>query len=226
MDKEKLADKTKETDRILKGLATVTTLIGIDPAQALAGGWGKAPIGAYRGSLAFVDLDAAVKQPLALAEQLHILGKLDGRQEGYDLKTVTIPLGAVANQPVSGTLTVPAGKVFFLNAIRTTCPATGGANVITANWRLSHWADPSAAPNTAGQAYYAVDLNFGALGGNDVAEFHQEAPFFAITNSPWTLRLPAGTVLTATFTNTVAAAGAAVAGTIELFGFVGKSLVD
>lgn len=223
MGKEKLADKTKETDRPLRGL---TTLVGVSPAQAVSAGWGLVPVGAYRGGLAFLDLDAAVKQPLALAEQLHILGKLDGRLEGYDLRTVTIPLGAVANQPVSGTITVPAGKVFFLTAVRTTCPATGGANIITANWRLSHWTDPAATPNSAGQAYYGVDLNFGALGGNDVAEFHQEAPFFAITNSPWTLRLPGGTVLTVTFTNTVAAAGASVAGTIELFGFVGKPLVD
>lgn len=223
MGKERPADKTGQGDRPLRGL---TTLVGLNPAQALSAGWGKVLVGAFRGGLAFQDLDAAVKQPLALAEQLHILGKLDGRQEGYDLKTVTIPLGAVANQPVSGTLTVPAGKVFFLNAIRTTCPASGGANVIAANWRLKNWEDPSPAPNTAGQAYYALDLNFGALGGNDVAEFHQEAPFFAVTNSPWTLRLPGGTVMTVTFTNLVAAAGAAVAGTVELFGFVGKPLVD
>jgi len=62
---------------------------------------GVIPMGDYKGYGALWDIDKAVKQPLVLAEQLHILGILDGREEDYDLQTIRIPTGSVAGAEVT-----------------------------------------------------------------------------------------------------------------------------
>ncbi len=207
----------------LQALASLTPLAATQGRSA--GSLGVVPIGVYKGAAAFWDLDAAVNQPLVQAELAHILGKLDGREEGYDLRTVTVTLAALANQAFSGQLAVPAGQVWFVTGIRTTLPASGGANIIAGNWQCDLWTDRSGTPSPLGQAWYPLGLNLGVMGGNDTAEFHPGAPFFAIDNKPVALRLPAGKKLTFTVINTVGVAGGAVAATLEVFGYVGKTLV-
>jgi len=174
---------------------------------------------------AFLDLDRLVIQPLVWAEQQHILGILDGREEDYDLQTLTTVLGEAPLTPHTAQLTVPAGQVWFINAVETVIPASGGANVITANWRCSLWTDRAAVPSTNGQAFHPADLNFGVGGGTQWDEFGVIPLLWAATNKPATLRLPAGTVLTVTFTNTVAAAAAAVNCLFRIYGSIGKLLV-
>jgi len=55
-------------------------------------------------------------------------------------------------------------------------------------------------------------------------EFSAIATVFNIANKPTLLRLPAGTTITGQLTNTVLAA-TGVAGTMQLFGYMGKQLV-
>ena len=190
-----------------------------------AGSLGVVPIGSYRGGVAFWDLDLAVRQPLVWAEQQHILGILDGREEDYDLQTLAIVAAEAALTPHTGTLTVPAGLVYYLNAVEMVLPGSGGANIITGNWRCSLWTDRAATPSPAGQAFHAVDVAFGVGGGTQWDEFGVIPLLWAPTNKPVALRLPAGTVLTFTAINTVAPAAANVNAIFRVYGYIGKALV-
>jgi len=218
MGKQKLVDKS------------------IDPIKALQSGSytiaqvqqmfnGVIPIGDYKGYGALFDIDLLVKQPLVQAEQQHILGILDGREEDYDLQTVSIPLAAAAGAVVTGSLTVPAGEVWYINAIRIVLPADQGGSP-TANWYNSMWTDRAATPNAAGQPFHAAGINFSPGGGTQWDEFTNPANWWAPTNKPVLLRLPGGTVITMGVVNTGAVATAQMDCTIALFGFVAKSLVD
>ena len=221
--KQRVVDKTISPAEIVKAMmaGSITT------AQAQAMYNGVIPIGDYKGIAAILNIDLLVKQPLVLAEQLHILGVLDGREEDYDRQTVTIPASAAALVSVAENLTVPTGEVWFLTAIESILPASGGANIITGNWHCSLWTDRAAVPSAFGQSFHAAAFNFGVGGGTQFDEFSPPAVWWVITNKPYPLRLPAGTVLTFVATNTgVAAPAAAVNAVFNIHGYIGKSLVD
>ena len=208
-------------EKVIKALQTGSLTF----TQAQAMGLGMLPIGDYKGYAANWDIDLAVNQPLVQAEQLHILGILDGRLEGHDLLTVTIPLGSVAGAPLSGNLAVPADEVWFINAVRMVTPADNGGSP-TVNWHCSLWTDPAATPSAFGQPFHAAGINFTPGGGTQWDEFGIPATVWDATNKPMMLRLPGGTVITLTVINTGAVAIGAMACTLALFGSVGKTLVD
>jgi len=208
-------------NKVVKGLmaGTYTT------AQVQQMFPGSIPIGDFKGYGALWNIDMAVKQPLVQAEQSHILGILDGREEDYDLQTVSIPLGAVANAIVAGDLEVPSGEVWYVNAVRIVLPADHGGSP-SANWHCSLWTDRAATPSAYGQPFHAAVVNFTPGGGIQDDEFSPPANWWGLTNNPVLLRLPSGTVITFTVQNTGAVATAQMDCTIRLFGFVGKTLVD
>ena len=123
-----------------------------------------------------------------------------------------------------GTLTVPAGEVWFVNAIESVIPASGGANIIVANWFCSIWTDRVGALGL-GQPFHGAGFNFGVGGGTQWDEFGVIPLLWAATNKGGALRLPAGTVLSVIFTNTVAVAAGAVNCLFRVYGYIGKSLV-
>jgi len=220
MGKERLVDKSITPQQVLYSLTPALAVEG-----RARGSLGVVPIGSYKGGVAFWDLDKAVNQPLVLAEQLHILGILDGHEEDYDLQTITTVLAEPIGTIHTAQLTVPAGVVWFLNAVEMVVPASGGANAYTANWRCSLWTDRALVPSPNGQAFLAADFNPGVGGGTEWDEFGVVPLLWAATNKPQTLRLPAGTVLTVTFTNTLAVAAAAVNCLFRVYGYIGKLLV-
>lgn len=209
----------------------------IDPADAIAalqaGGMTLAQaqrafngvfiIGAHKGVPVSLDITTLI-EPLVLAEQQHILGLLDGREEDYDKQTITIPKGAVANAQVAEQLTVPAGLVAFITAIQLVTPADqGGTPAI--NWHCSLWTDRAATPSPYGQPFHAAPLSNSPGGGTFWDEFVPPANWWAATNKPVVLRLPAGAVLTFVATNLTADATADMVCTARLYGYIGKSLV-
>ena len=204
-------------------------LTSLTPASVTQGRaanqWGIIPIGAYKGAAAFFDLDKMANQPLVWAEQQHILGILDGREEDYDLQTLATIAAEAIGTVHTAQLTVPAGVVWFLNAVELVVPASGGGNAITANWRCSLWPDRSLVPCPNGQAFHPADYNPGAGGGTQWDEFGVICLAWAVDNKQSLLRLPAGAVLTVTFTNTLAVAAAAVNCIFRVYGFIGKLLV-
>ena len=208
-------------DKVVKGLAAGTYTV----AQVQQMFPGSIPVGDYKGYGALWDIDKAVKQPLVDAEQKHIQGILDGREEDYDLQTVSIPNAAAANSYVAGNLEVPSGEVWYVNAVRIVLPADQGGSP-SANWHCSLWTDRAATPSFYGQPFHAALLNFGPGGGINWDEFTSPANWWAATNKPILLRLPSGTVITLNVRNTGAVATAQMDCTIALFGFIGKALVD
>jgi len=221
MGERRLVDKTITAQDIARALQTGS----ITTAQAQQMFNGVMPIGDYKGYAAVLDLDLLVKQPLVLAEQLHILGILDGREEDYDKQTITIPSGAAVNAQVAEQLTVPDGEVWFVTAIELSTPADqGGTPAI--NWYCSLWTDRSATPSQYGQPFHSTPLSNTPNGGTWYDEFHSFAPSIAVGNKPVALRLPAGTVITFVATNLTAAATANMACTGKLYGYIGKALVD
>jgi len=204
----------------------LTSLTNLTPNQVIsnASQAGCIPVGNYKGSPAFWDLDKAVNQPLVLVEEKYILGILDGRTEDTDLQTQAVTLAEAIGTIHSATLTVPAGEVWFVNAIETVVPASGGANLITANWRCNLWTDLIGAL-AAGQNFHGADYSPGAGGGTDWAEFNPVTVILAVTNKPVALRLAAGTILTFTFINTVAVSAGTVNCISRVYGYKGKVLV-
>jgi len=220
--KRELVDKAVKPGLIgLRGLQTY----GLTIAQAQDAYAGVIPIGDFKGGAGIWDLDLAVKQPLVWAEQQHILGILDGRLEDYDLQTITIPAGALANAVQVASLTVPTGQVWFINAVAITLDAD---NVSTpaATWHCSLWTDPAATPSQYGQPFNAVAYNFTPAGGVNWDEFGVPATAWAATNKGVLLRAPAGTVFTFVVTNLGGVAGGAMVNTMQLYGSIGKPLVD
>lgn len=182
------------------------------------------PIGNYKGNAAFFDLDKLVNQPLVAAERAHIKGILDGREEDYDLQTVSIAAAEAVGTSHVGQITVPAAAVWFVSAIVCTLPGSGGANIVTGNWYCNLWTDRVGSLGY-GQAYHGANFDFGAAGGVQNDEFGWVSPLWAITNKAEPLRLPGGTVLTFIATNTNAVAAGAVNATIQVYGYVGEKLV-
>lgn len=222
MGKQRVVDKAISPQQILQALQAGS----ITFAQAQQMFNGVIPIGDFRGIAAALDIDLLVKQPLVLAEQQHILGILDGRLEDYDKQTITIPKDAVKDSVVAETLTVPTGEVWFVTIIELAVPAESGGRPAV-NWHCDLWTDPAATPSDYGQPFHSDPLSDAAGAAEEwYDEFHPGAPFFAGTNFPMMLRLPAGTVLTLTAKCLNGAATTDLACTIKLYGFIGKSLVD
>lgn len=221
MGKQKVVDKTITPQQILRALQAGSITI----TQAMQMYSGVMPIGDYKGIAAIFDLDKLVVQPLVLAEQLHILGNLDGATEDTDLQTITVPVGALATAVVSETLTVPDDEVWFINGVVGTCAADATGTILW-NWRCSLF--PDVGGNVLGALYHtawlATPVGAPPLLGWD--EFSAIATLFAIGNKPVPLRLPAGESITGSLMNGVGAAAAAgVVGTMQLFGWKGKPLV-
>jgi len=218
MGERKIVDKSVGPAEIVRALQTGNITI----AQAQQMFNGVMPIGDYKGAAAILDLDALVKQPLVLAEQLHVLGNLDGGTEDTDLQTITVPAGALATAVVSETLEVPAGEVWYINAVVGTCLADATGTIVY-NWRCSLF--PDALGSELGGLYHtnwiATPL------GPQYDEFSAIATLFAVGNKPMPLRLPAGATITGQLMNAAGAAAATgVTGTLQLYGWRGKPLVD
>lgn len=219
----KVQGRQRVQDKTMRALETIVSLTPNNVTGGTAQNqMGTLPIGVYKGVPAFWDLDKACNQPLVHAEQLHILGLLDGREEDYDLQTITIPNASAIGAILTETLTVPAGEVWFVNMVRLVTPADvgGRANI---NWRCSLWTDRLAAA-AAGQLATAAGYA-NVAGGTNWDEFHAAAPFLANTGKNVPLRLPAGTIITFQATNTLVIATGAMACTGALFGWIGKTLV-
>ena len=223
-EEEDAVGKQSVVDKAIKPMST-TTLTNLTPALVTSGTpytqLGSLPIGYYKGAAAFWDLDLAVNQPNVLAEAQHILGNLDGATAATDLAAVAIPAAAVAGAVVTTTLTVPTGEVWFINAVVGTCLADATGTIVY-NWRCSLF--PDAAANVLGGVYHTAWLATPLAPQND--EFSAIAVVFAIGNKPIPLRLPAGTTLSHQLMNAAGAAAATgVTGTLQLFGWIGKTLV-
>ena len=213
--------KQRPVDKTIRPLTTLTNLTpAIVTASTAVGNLGNLPIGYYKGGTAFWDLDLAVNQPNVLAEQMHILGNIDGATEDTNLQTITA--GAiVAGVTVTETLTVPTGFVWYINAIVGTCVADATGTIVY-NWRCSLF--PDAAGNVLGGVYHTAWLATPLAPQND--EFSAIAVVFGIGNKPVPLRLPAGTTVSGQLMNAAGAAAATgVVATFQLFGWVGKTLV-
>jgi len=213
MGAQRLVDKT------IRPLTTISSISpsGVIPDVARAG---VIPVGNYKGVPAFWDLDKAVNQPLVNAEQFHILGNLDGATNGVDLATITVPAATVAGTVITVTLTVPAGEVWFINAVVGTCLADATGTIVY-NWRCSLF---TLAGVALGNTYHTAWLATPLAPQND--EFSPIATVFAIANKPIALRLPAGATISGQLMNAAGAAAATgVIGTMQLFGWKGKALV-
>lgn len=208
----------------IKIAQTVTSLTPAVVTNRDPGGLGVLPIGVYKGQAAFLDLDKLVNQPLVLAEAMHIEGILDGREEDYDLQTLVIPNASAIGASVTGTMTVPAGKVWYINTVELTLPADAGGSPAM-NWYNSQWIDRVGSA-AAGQPFHPAAVNFTPAGGIQLDEFSDAATLWAVANQQSMLRLPSGTVLTFVATNTVAIATAAMTCSAKVYGFETTQLCD
>jgi hypothetical protein len=218
--------KTQDKGVRLSALQTTTTLT---PAMVTGGvpvnQLGFLPLGEYKGEVRFFDLDLLVNEPLVLAEQLHILGLLDGREEDYDLQTLTIPNAAAIGAQVTSDIEVPSGEVWFISALEMVLPADAGGTP-TMNWHCDLWTDRSVTPSTYGQPFHAAAVSFSPGGGTQWDEFTYPGNWWAATNKQCPLRLPAGKKITFVVTNTVAVATAAMTCIGRVYGWIGKKLVE
>ena len=230
---KKLVDKTIRP--------MTTTLTTLTPALVTGGTpynqLGILPIGYYKGAAAFWDLNLAVNEPNVYAEQQYIMGLLDGREEGYDLRTLTIPVTAVAGTLTAGTLVVPAGELWYVNCVRMNCPGDVTAG-FTLNWACSLWTDRIGAA-AAGQPFRtaAVALASAVPAGiqthvapagaaiQQLDESGEVSLAWLFTNKVPLLRLPAGTIITFSVLTDTAVPTVPVACTLSLQGAMSRILV-
>lgn len=232
MGKQDVKDKTITPQAILGALQSGSITI----AQAMAMYNGVMPIGDYKGVASIFDLDKLVNQPLVSIEQQYIEGILSGREEDYDLQTITVPVTAAAGVIISDTITVPAGELWYVNAIRMACPGDLTAG-FTMNWHCSLWTDRAAVPSAFGQSFHSVAAVLGNLVGltthvapagaaiANLDEFGPIATAWLASNKVPLLRLPAGAVLTFTVLPDTALPTAATACTFQVYGALAKILV-
>ncbi len=219
----------------------LTTLSSLTPNQVIPNATqaGVIPIGNYKGIAAFWDLDKANNQPLVQAEQQYMEGILSGREAGYDLVTVTHIATIVAGTLATGSLTVPTGELWYVNAVSMNCPGDAAAG-FTMNWYCSLWTDRVGALGF-GQPFHApahalanfldagnpitTHIGPGAGAQNQLDEFGPVSNAWIISNKVPLLRLPAGTVITFTVLTDTAPVAVATACTLGIFGAMGKVLV-
>jgi len=220
MGKQRLADKT---------VRPLTSLTNLTPAAVTGGiainALGRLPIGVYKGAAAFWDLDKAVNQPLVVAEQQHILGILDGRENAYDLANIVVPALDPVGTPHVGIITVPAGELWYVNAVQGFSPANGAGSQVGFNWYCSMWTDRVGALGLGQPFHGAEQVSAINTPQTIVDDFHYVGAAWAVTNKPVMLRLPAGTVLTAIFSTRTLAGTPAIGCTFSVFGYMAKILV-
>ena len=218
MGEKKLVDKTIIPQQVLYDLTPQAAT-----RDRNAGSLGVVPIGYYREAAAFWDLDKAVNQPNVWAEQQHILGILDGREEDYDLQTLSIAAGEAVGTSHDAQLSVPDDEVWFINRVRMYVPKTLECSV-DANWYCSLWKE-RISDLGYGQPFYGAARNDGVGGPFTYdAEFGGARTAFGTNSKEVQLRAPGGTIFTVVFT-TRTAVGEAIDCTFQLFGYIGKSLV-
>ena len=222
MGKQELVDKT------IRPLST-TTLSTLTPSNFVVGvpapAYGAVVIGDYKGAAAFLDLNKMVNEPLVQAEWQHILGILDGREEDYDLQTSAIAALAAVGTTSTGSLTVPAGQVWYINTVQVDAPALGVGVQCGINWYCSLWTDRVGSLGL-GQPYHAAETLSGLNAAvNLTDDFWYTAPILGVGNKAVMLRAPAGTVFSATYAVRTLAAVNTVACTLILRGYIGKTLV-
>jgi len=235
MGKQRVTDKVIKPEDLVRAMQTGSLTTA--QAQQLYNGF--MPVGDYKGVAAIFDLDKMVNQPLVLAEQPHILGILSGREAAYDLVTVTHAVAIAAGTLGVGTLTVPTGELWLVNAISMNCPGDAVAG-FTMNWYCSLWTDrvgalgygqpfhnPAHALANLVDAGNALATHVAPAGGaiNQLDEFGEVATAWLISNKVPLLRLPAGTVITFTVLTDTGAVAVATASTLGVFGTIAKVLV-
>jgi len=234
MGKDRVKDMTIKPQTTLTNL-TPSTVTGGIAANSL----GMIPLGYYKGAAAFWDLNLAVNEPLVLVEQQYIDGILSGREEDYDLQTVTIAAAAAIGTRGTGILTVPTGELWYVNAISMNCPGDAVA-AFTLNWYCSYWTDrvgalgfgqPFHAPahalaNLVDPANALFTHNAVGIGNvNQLDEFGPVSTAWNIANKVPLLRLPGGTVITFEVLTDTGIVAVATACTLGVFGAMGKVLV-
>jgi hypothetical protein len=253
VDKTAIEIETISGKRIIRdarslGVSPLST--NVTPQQLLQQGHGAFNLGMYKGSLAVVDLDKQVNQPLVLAEEKYTLGILDGRLLNYDAVQVTTGAGDVTGTTKRARLTVPAGQVWIIHAVQIYVPkdTTGAVNV---NWRCSLWPDQVATggtPDADGQAFLETDgvgtnaigiwnflfgtlpvsTNIGSIVALAGAAGALGSAIATPKAMPKPLRLPGGSVITVQ--ETVNAVNGtivlALPVTLSVYGYVAKALVS
>ncbi len=172
------------------------------------------------GTLRLANLRTWV-EALAKAEKVHMVGKLDARDQIQAAVAAAAAIATLATQ----TLTVPSGEVWYLNMVELVSPAESGVGVgdlLQVNFRVSSFPD---AASTAGQLFFAAAQGTAAI-DNFFAEFHAAAPWLAEENFSEPLRLVGGDILTLVATLAGAVAGAALTATLIPHGWKGRLLVD
>jgi hypothetical protein len=202
MGKDKLVDKTIQP--LAAGGITVAQATG-RPANQL----GVLPIGYYKGTATFVDLDKLVNQPLVLAEKAYCLDRIDSRNG----VSVTVENGTGVGDVVdSDPIEVPAGEVWYLNRLSVVCPAAdadGSAsfNILVSSFPKVNGADKAYLPAAVTAMGATTDIDLPAQG-----QLGEE------------LRLVGGDKLTLRLTGTVAFTADKVF-RLNVWGRKGKALV-
>jgi len=214
--------------KVDKTIRPLTTLTNLTPATVTGGistnALGRLPIGVYKGAAAFFDLDKLANQPLVLAEQQHILGILSGRETGYDRAIRATVLGDAITTAYVDQLTVPTGELWYVQAVETPVPASGGVTQYGTNWYCSMWTDRVGALGY-GQPFWGAEQLHAFGGANPTDEFGVAPIAFAIENKQAVLRAPAGTVFTFVTTVRALAVDLVVNITYQIWGYLGKELV-
>jgi len=220
MGKQDVKSKVVSPAEIVRALQSGS----ITTAQAQQMFNGVMPIGDYKGIASVFDLDKLVNQPSILAEQQHVLGILSGREEDYDLQTVDVVLAEVIGTAHVAQLTVPDDELWFVQAIETTVPASGGVSQYGTNWFCSLWTDRVGALGY-GQPFWGAEQLSAVGGSNWFDEFGVAPNVFAVSNKQPVLRAPAGTVFTFIVTTRTLACDLALNVTFQVWGYRGKPLV-
>ena len=211
MGERKLINKTIEPLQITN----------LTPLEATRQQLGYIPIGVYKGMAAFWDLDKSVNQPLALAEAVYSIDRIDGR----DAVVATLPLAAAVGTVVLAQLTVPTGELWILSQIHIGCPAPAAGEEVHANFRVSSWPFPDvrggAVVNDNGRAYLADDL----VADDTPTDIDADIVFNDNEQLGMQLRLAGGSVLTLVATQAGAVAAAANAVTLTPHGRKARLLV-
>ena len=181
------------------------------------------PIGNYKGAAAFFDLNLLVNEPLIWAEKQWTQDIVDSRN-GF--VTIVVPIGTLAGASVTGTITVPAGAIWYLGThrllIHQAAALTAGGLVV--NFLVSSFPKTLAG---ADKAYLDAERALARTQAQIAAgDFDLTTQFQAGDELGVPLRLVGGDVLTLVATvATAATVGAAITVDLTVYGRVGKSLV-
>ena len=217
---QKLIDKTIQPLQ-LTSLTPAAVTGGIAVNQL-----GSIPIGNYKGTAAFFDLDKLVNQPLIWAEKQWTQDIVDSRN-GF--VSIVVPIGTLVGASVTGVLTVPAGEIWYLGEhilfIHQAAALTFGDLVV--NFLVSSFTKTIAGTDKPyldpARALVATAAQIAAAAAGPRT---LDTQFLAGDELGVSLRLVGGDKLT--LVATVATANTAVAPiTVDLtvYGRVGKSLV-